>query len=116
VAAACAEGKTVLTGAEELRVKESDRIQSMADGLVLLGIDATATADGIEIIGGRIKGSGSNRILSHDDHRIAMSFAVAGLVAESAITVDDCQNVATSFPDFVSLATKVGFGLSELRE
>jgi 3-phosphoshikimate 1-carboxyvinyltransferase len=113
VAAACAEGKTVLTGAEELRVKESDRIQAMADGLVILGVDAKPTADGIEIIGGAMTGG---RVHSRDDHRIAMSFAVAGLVAGGNITIDDCQNVATSFPGFVSLASKVGFNLAELRE
>jgi cyclohexadieny/prephenate dehydrogenase / 3-phosphoshikimate 1-carboxyvinyltransferase len=116
VAAACAEGKTILTGAEELRVKESDRIQAMADGLEMLGIQAVPTADGIEIEGGRLTGSGAERISSHDDHRIAMAFAVAGLVAAGNITIDECQNVATSFPGFVALAAKTGFKLSEIRE
>ena len=113
VAAACAEGTTVLTGAEELRVKESDRIQAMADGLLALGVDARPTADGIVITGGPMAGG---RVHSRDDHRIAMSFAVAGLVAEGSITIDECQNVATSFPGFVSLATEIGFNLTELRE
>lgn len=113
VAAACARGKTVLTGAEELRVKESDRIQAMADGFAILGVDAVPTPDGIEITGGQF---GSGRVHSRDDHRIAMSFAVAGLVAEGSISIDECQNVATSFPGFVSLASTVGFGLMELRE
>ena len=110
VAAACAEGTTILTGAEELRVKESDRIQAMADGLQTLGIDAQSTADGIIITGGVI---GSGEVESHDDHRIAMSFAIAGLQAGGTIQINDCANVATSFPDFVRLATKAGLDIEE---
>lgn len=113
VAAACAEGKTVLTGAEELRVKESDRIQAMADGLQILGIDAQPTADGIVIIGGTI---GSGDVESHDDHRIAMSFAIAGLQAGGTIQINNCANVATSFPDFVGLANKAGLMLEQIDE
>ncbi len=113
IAAACAEGKTVLTGAEELRVKESDRIQAMADGLITLGIDAAPTPDGIVITGGTL---GSGTVHSRDDHRIAMSFAVAGLMAQGSIRIEECQNVATSFPDFVQLAQKTGFDLVELKE
>ena len=105
VAAACAEGQTVLTGAEELRVKESDRIQAMADGLVALGVDARPTADGIVIDGGAI---GGGEVESHDDHRIAMSFAVAGLRANGPVCIKNCNNVATSFPGFVELARKAG--------
>jgi len=105
VAAACAEGETVLTGAEELRVKESDRIQVMADGLVALGVDAKATPDGIVIQGGQI---GSGEVDSHGDHRIAMSFAMAALRASGPITIRDCANVNTSFPDFIGLATRTG--------
>ncbi|MDC9725268.1 MAG: 3-phosphoshikimate 1-carboxyvinyltransferase [Gammaproteobacteria bacterium] len=111
VAAACAEGQTVLTGAEELRVKESDRIQAMADGLQILGIDAQSTEDGIIINGGVI---GSGEVESHDDHRIAMSFAIAGLQAGGTIVVNDCANVATSFPNFVSLANEAGLELEEV--
>jgi 3-phosphoshikimate 1-carboxyvinyltransferase len=106
VAAACAEGETVLTGAEELRVKESDRIQVMADGLAALGVAARPTPDGIVIQGGPI---GGGRIASHGDHRIAMSFAVAALRAGGPIAIDDCANVDTSFPGFAALA--VGAGL-----
>ena len=113
IAAACAEGTTTLTGAEELRVKESDRIQAMADGLIELGVSARPTVDGIVIEGGVI---GGGRVHSRDDHRIAMAFAVAGLVANQSITIDDCQNVTTSFPGFVDLASKAGFNLTELRE
>lgn len=109
VAAACAEGKTILTGAEELRVKESDRIQVMADGLVTLGIDAQATADGIIIQGGRINGG---EVHSHGDHRIAMAFAVAALRSDGEIRINDCRNVDTSFPGFVSLASQVGLGIA----
>ncbi|WP_127477082.1 3-phosphoshikimate 1-carboxyvinyltransferase [Sulfurivermis fontis] len=108
VAAACAEGETVLTGAEELRVKESDRIQVMADGLVALGVDARPTPDGMIIRGGRI---GSGQVDSHGDHRIAMSFAMAALVASGPITITDCANVNTSFPGFVALANRAGLTL-----
>ena len=109
VAAACAEGQTVVTGAHELRVKESDRIQVMADGLVALGVDATATDDGMVINGGPIK---SGTVNSHDDHRIAMAFSVASLGAEGEIVIDDCDNVNTSFPTFVELASQVGLNLT----
>jgi len=105
VAAACASGRTVLTGAQELRVKESDRIQVMADGLKTLGVSATATPDGMIIEGGAI---GSGMIDSHGDHRIAMAFAMAALRAEGAIDILDCANVNTSFPGFVGLATRAG--------
>ena len=105
VAAACAEGSTVLTGAEELRVKESDRIAVMAEGLQALGIDAEPRPDGMAITGGRLRGG---RIRSHGDHRIAMSFAMAGLRAREEIVVEDCANVGTSFPGFADLARESG--------
>lgn len=105
VAAACAQGETVLTGAEELRVKESDRIQVMADGLSALGVDARPTVDGIVIQGGAI---GGGRVDSHGDHRIAMAFTMAALRAGGEIIIDDCANVDTSFPRFVGLAGGVG--------
>ncbi len=108
IAAACAEGTTVLTGAEELRVKESDRIQTMADGLTSLGIEASPTPDGIRIIGGTMTGGEIN---SHGDHRIAMAFTVASLRATDVIRIDNCANVATSFPNFVELSRKVGIKL-----
>lgn len=109
IAAACAEGTTVLTGAEELRVKESDRIQVMADGLAILGISAEPTPDGIVIQGGQL---GSGEVVSHGDHRIAMSFAMAGLCANGPIVIRDCANVATSFPDFLGLAKRCGLAIS----
>jgi len=108
IAASCAEGVTVLTGAEELRVKESDRIQVMADGLKSVGIKHKVNPDGIEIHGGQIKGG---KINSHGDHRIAMSFAVAGIRATKTIEILDCANVATSFPNFVELANQVGMSV-----
>ncbi len=108
VAAACAEGDTVLAGAEELRVKESDRIQVMAEGLQALGIEAEARPDGIRIRGGRL---GGGRVDSRGDHRIAMAFAMAALRADSAVIVEDCANVATSFPGFAALARCCGLGL-----
>lgn len=111
IAAACAEGTTVLTGAEELRVKESDRIQVMADGLISLGIDAKPTPDGMIIQGGTI---GGGKIISHGDHRIAMSFAIAALRATGTIEIEDCANVATSFPNFVSLAKRAGLKIQVL--
>jgi len=110
VAAACAEGETVLTGARELRVKESDRIQVMADGLIELGVDAMPTEDGMVIRGGAI---GSGTVDSHGDHRIAMSFAMAALRASGPITIRDCANVNTSFPDFVSLAAGAGLNVQQ---
>ncbi len=111
IAAACAEGTTVLTGAEELRVKESDRIQVMADGLITLGIDAKPTPDGMVIQGGLM---GGGKIISHGDHRIAMSFAIASLRATGTIEIEDCANVATSFPNFVSLAKRAGLKIQVL--
>lgn len=113
VAAACARGETILTGAEELRVKESDRIQVMADGLASLGVDATPTPDGIVIQGGSIQGG---RVGSHGDHRIAMAFAMAALRAEGKILIDDCSNVNTSFPGFVRLAGSVGLAIDSEEE
>lgn len=108
IAAANAEGVTTLTGAAELRVKESDRIQVMADGMIALGVDAQPTADGIRIQGGEYGGA---KIDSHGDHRIAMAFAVAALRASSPIEILDCDNVATSFPGFATLACEAGLGL-----
>ncbi len=109
VAAACAEGQTRLTGAEELRVKESDRIQVMADGLQLLGVDATSTPDGMVINGGGAIGGGI--VESHGDHRIDMAFAIAGLRAKAPITILDCANVNTSFPEFKDIALNLGLAL-----
>ena len=108
VAAACAKGQTRLSGAEELRVKESDRIQVMADGLQILGVDAQPTEDGMVIQGGVI---GGGVVTSHGDHRIAMAFSIAGLRADAPITILDCANVNTSFPEFKDLVYRLGLAL-----
>ncbi len=113
IAAACATGETTLTGAEELRVKESDRIQVMADGLQTLGVNAKATPDGMIIQGGSM---GGGVIESHGDHRIAMAFAIAGLRANAPITILDCANVNTSFPQFKAIATTLGLTLTSQEE
>ena len=109
IAAACAEGRTVLSGAEELRVKESDRIASMAEGLTTLGIYNEVRFDGIVIDGGQI---GGGAVRTFHDHRIAMSFAIASLRAEKPIEVLDCDHVATSFPGFAALARIAGLQLT----
>lgn len=109
VAAALAEGETTVTGAAELRVKESDRIATMATGLRALGADVTETPDGVRIAGGTL---GGGEVDSHGDHRVAMSFAVAGLRARAPVRIRDCTNVATSFPGFVDLANARGFALA----
>jgi len=111
VAAACAEGRTILRGAEELRVKESDRIAAMAEGLATLGVEHEVLDDGIIIDGGPI---GGGEIRTHHDHRIAMSFAIAALRSESEIVVLDCDHVATSFPGFNDLTRGLGLQISTL--
>ena len=111
IAAACAKGETILHGAEELRVKESDRIAAMADGLSLLGIETETYPDGIRIVGGSMTGG---EVDSLGDHRIAMAFAVAALRASGAITIANCANVATSFPGFVELSGRAGLRISQL--
>lgn len=110
VAASAAQGKTVLTGAEELRVKESDRIQVMADALHAVGIDAQPTEDGMIINGGK-QSAQNAQIISHHDHRISMAMTVAGLTAVAPIQIEDCANVNTSFPRFIELANSVGLNV-----
>ncbi len=110
VAAALADGETVIRGAAELRVKESDRLAVMAQALRELGVTIDEQADGARIHGGTLRGG---RVDSHGDHRIAMSAAVAGLCARAPVTIGDCANVATSFPGFVDLANGCGFRLAE---
>jgi 3-phosphoshikimate 1-carboxyvinyltransferase len=109
VAAACAKGTTRLSGAAELRVKESDRIQAMLDGFIATGIKAEDTDDGMIVEGGQFQGG---TVDSYGDHRIAMSFAVAGMVSKESITINNCDNVATSFPGFVELARQAGMNIS----
>lgn len=108
IAAACANGATTVTGAEELRVKESDRIAVMADGLRTLGIQVDETPDGATIHPGTFT---QGSIHANGDHRIAMAFAVAAQLAQGQVRIEDVQHVATSFPGFEQLATGAGMGL-----
>ena len=110
IAAASAEGTTILRGAAEMRVKESDRIKVMQEGLASLGIDAEGLPDGMIISGGGFK---TGHVDSHGDHRIAMAFAMAGLRAKGPIHILDCANIDTSFPDFVASANEAGLKVSE---
>jgi len=111
IAAALAKGRSVFRGLEELRVKESDRITAMATGLRLIGVQVEETADGLVIEGsGGDLLSGGGPIATHLDHRIAMSFAVAGLASRNGVTIDDMSPVATSFPGFVPLLQSMGVG------
>lgn len=113
VAAACAEGETLLRGAEELRVKESDRIDAMAKGLSNLGVKVQTFDDGLQVTGGAISGG---RVDSFGDHRISMAFTVAALRASAKIEIANCANVATSFPNFVELACAVGIQVSAITD
>jgi 3-phosphoshikimate 1-carboxyvinyltransferase len=109
VAAAAATGTTTIRGAAELRVKESDRIAVMARGLRELGITVDEAPDGAVIHGGRLRGG---EVDSAGDHRCAMSFVVAGAMAEAPVRILDCANVATSFPDFTGLARGSGLDVA----
>lgn len=113
IAAACAQGRTTLHGASELRFKESDRIATMVDGLNRLGIYAEALEDGAMIEGGVIQGG---TVESKGDHRIAMSFAIAGAVANEPVTIKNCVNVATSFPLFKETARELQLQIEETVE
>ena len=111
VAAACAEGTTTFIGLAELRLKESDRVSAMAEGLGRLGVPVTVQSDAMTITGREIRGG---EVDSAGDHRIAMAFAVAGLVAKQPVTVTGAQWAATSFPDFAGLARSVGMELVDV--
>ncbi|MBF0358458.1 MAG: 3-phosphoshikimate 1-carboxyvinyltransferase [Magnetococcales bacterium] len=108
VAAALAVGETILAGAEELRVKESDRISAMVEGLSRLGVELEELADGVRIIGLGVELPGGAEVESHSDHRIAMSLAVAGLVSQKPVKILGCENINTSFPGFVELMAGIG--------
>lgn len=110
IAAACARGRTVVSGAHELRVKESDRIDAMAQGLTSLGLQAHPTRDGLIVEGGPISGGTIN---SRGDHRIAMAFSMSGLLASEEIVVNDCNNIHTSFPGFVQTARRAGLHVAQ---
>lgn len=112
VAAACARGETVVRGAAELRVKESDRIAAMAAGLRRLGIAVDEAPDGVVVHGGRVHAPAGATVDSHGDHRIAMAFAVAAQCAGGPVRIADVANVATSFPGFAGLAGAAGMRLA----
>ena len=110
IAAACAQGTTTLAGVSELRIKESDRVAAMAEGLGALGVPVEIGDDSVRITGRPL---GGGTIRSHRDHRIAMAFAVASLAAPEPITIEDVRWVATSFPEFASLARQAGMCLHD---
>jgi 3-phosphoshikimate 1-carboxyvinyltransferase len=112
VAAACAEGDTVMRGIGELRVKESDRIAAMAAGLRANGVEVTEEPDGM-IVHGRGAGGvpGGGTVATHLDHRIAMAFLVLGLASRAPVTIDDAAPIATSFPGFVGMMRGLGAGI-----
>lgn len=95
--AACCDGKTVITGAQRLRIKESNRLKSMVDGLCSLGIDAKETDDGTQVVGGKV---GGGKVKGCNDHRIVMSFAVLAQAATGAVEIDDAQSINKSYPNF----------------
>ena len=113
IAAAVANGTTTVTGAEELRVKESDRIDAMAAGLKTLGVDALATTDGMVINGGSI---GGGTVETFFDHRIAMAFCIASLRSNAPVVIKDTQHVETSFPGFFKLCSQIGLNINEASE
>lgn len=111
VAAACAKGRTTLQGAHELQVKECDRLTVMAQGLQHLGVRAKTTDGGIVIDGNNLQPFSGGTVQTHGDHRIAMAFAMAALRASATITIEDCANINTSFPEFRQMAIDAGLRL-----
>jgi len=114
IAAACADGETVISGAEELRLKESDRIAAMSTGLAALGVEHSVAADGMRIQGRPLGFAfGGGEIDAFGDHRVAMAFCIASLRAAQPIAIRDVANVATSFPGFAQLACSAGLDVVE---
>ena len=112
IAAAHANGQTILRGAQELRVKECDRIEAMAEGLRRLGIRVDTFPDGLCVEGGQLQGG---TVDSRQDHRIAMAFTIAGLVAKQPVYIHDCASIATSFPTFIHLSHQLRLGVEKIR-
>jgi 3-phosphoshikimate 1-carboxyvinyltransferase len=108
VAAACAEGETVMRGLGELRHKESDRLAAIARGLEACGVGVEELEDGLKIRGCGGPPPGGGTVASLGDHRIAMSFLIMGGIARERVTVDDCRAIATSFPTFVECMNDLG--------
>lgn len=113
IAAACATGKTVMQGVEELRVKESNRLAAMIEGLRACGVEAIEEGDNLVVYGLGHPPKGGATVTTHYDHRIAMSFLVLGMVSEQPITADDCRAIATSFPNFMGLMKGLGANIVE---
>ena len=113
IAAACADGKTRFSGIGELRVKESDRISAMAEGLRALSVPVDESDDGAVVHGGRLYGG---TVESRGDHRVAMAFAVAGTVAKWAVRIEDTSNVDTSFPGFADCLQAMGVKITQSTE
>jgi 3-phosphoshikimate 1-carboxyvinyltransferase len=112
VAAACAQGRSHFAGLEELRVKESDRLAVMAEGLAACGVALKAGKDDLTVEGCGGRPKGGQRVATHLDHRIAMAFLILGLAAEQAVTVDDAKPIETSFPGFAGLMGSIGAKLT----
>ena len=110
VAAACAQGRTLLRGPELSRIQDSDRIRLMVEGLSTLGIAIESTPEGIIVEGGSL---GGGEVDARGDHRVAMAFSVASLRASASILIHDCANVATSFPNFLALCAHVGMQVAQ---
>ena len=117
IAASFADGKTSIKDAKELRVKESDRLQATSDGLSKIGVQHKQLDDGIEIYGNSEFFIDKENIIinSYDDHRIAMSFLIAGMKSYNGIAVKDCENIKTSFPNFIELMNSLGGNFYEIR-
>jgi len=113
IAASCASGTTHIRGIEELRYKETDRIEVMAKGLKILGVSLEVFPDGILINGSSLN---EGTVVSHGDHRVAMAFAMASLVAKGSIIIRDCDNIATSFPNFCELANQLGMSIHSIED
>lgn len=113
IAAACAKGKSVMRGVDELRVKESNRLAAMIAGLRACGAEAIEDGDNLVVYGRGKAPRGGATITTHYDHRIAMSFLVLGLVTDEPVTVDDTRAIATSFPGFMSLMKGLGATFEE---
>jgi 3-phosphoshikimate 1-carboxyvinyltransferase len=112
VAAAFAEGDTVMRGLSELRVKESDRLQAIVDALGVNGVEARAEGDDLIVCGGAGRVAGGGLVATHMDHRIAMASLVMGLASERPVTVDDATMIATSFPEFRAAMGGLGAGIA----
>lgn len=114
VAAACAKGVTTMRGLKELKVKESNRLAAIADGLIANGIVAEMGDDSLTVTGCKGKPQGGGVVKTHLDHRIAMSFLVLGMVSKEAVRVDDGSAIATSFPEFISIMNRLGANITPL--